>query len=136
VIVPDWSPKEWYEGQMKKPFGATHHLSTHKEYSEAIDRAPKHERCPRCWELRLKKTAEYAKRNGYEAFSSTLVTSQYQDSETIKKIALKIAQDNQIEFIVPEANCCELKTKGFYKQNFCGCVYSLKERFEEKYTEV
>ena len=120
LIVADWSPREYFAAQIRNMIHDSRLMK-------------KNERCPRCWELRISKTAEYAKENGYEAFSSTLVTSQYQNSEVIKKIAEKNAKKLGVRFYVPEIVCRDLKTKGFYKQIYCGCVYSLAERYEEKY---
>ena len=110
LIIPDWSPREYFEV-----------VKTEKG------------RCVKCWNLRLGKTAEYAKKNGFEYFSSTLVTSQYQNRKMIEVIANKLAAEKEVKFFVPKKVCCDLKTAGFYKQFYCGCVYSLKERFEEKY---
>lgn len=113
IIVPDWKPREYFEkvgGDIRKA-----------------------QRCIKCWNLRLEATAKYAAENGFDTFSSTLVTSEYQDQETIQKIAGAKAKKYKIEFWKPEHVCTCLKTAGFYKQFFCGCVYSLKERYEEKY---
>jgi hypothetical protein len=82
----------------------------------------------------LEKTAEYAKKNGFEAFSSTLLTSEYQNSEMIEKIGKEIGKKCEIEFLVPKKVYKKLETKGFYKQVFCGCCYSLVERFEKKFS--
>lgn len=114
IIIPDWRPVEYFE----------------KVGQENLERA---NRCVRCWDLRLDKSAEYAAKNGFEAFSSTLVTSEYQDEEKIEKIAKAKAEKYKIKFWRPKEVVKELKTSGFYKQFFCGCVYSLRERYEEKY---
>ncbi len=119
LIVADWSPKEYFEAQNRK----------------GNDSRDKKTRCPRCWQLRLGKTAKIAAENKYDYFSSTLVSSEYQDKETIEKIAQEEAKKNGIEFWRPENVDCKMETKGFYKQFFCGCVYSLQERMEEKYLE-
>jgi len=114
IIVPDWRPVEYFEkvgqGNLERP-----------------------NRCMRCWDLRLDKSAEYAAKNGFETFSSTLVTSEYQDQDKIEKIAEAKAKKYKIKFWKPKEMVKELKTSGFYKQFFCGCVYSLRERYEEKY---
>jgi len=83
----------------------------------------------------LEATAKYAAENNFEVFSSTLVTSEYQNQEKIEKIANKLAEKYKIKFWKPKEMCCDLKTSGFYKQFFCGCVYSLRERYEEKYKD-
>lgn len=152
LIIPDWKPSEWFEKQnpSKSPFDPPSlKLRTDKQDGKSNQNPPgptsseppslekgglkKSERCPKCWELRLGKTAEFAKKNGFEAFSSTLLTSEYQDSEKIKEIGQKIAKKYGIDFLIPKNICKKLETKGFYKQVFCGCCYSLTERFEEKY---
>ncbi|MFA5026182.1 MAG: epoxyqueuosine reductase QueH [Candidatus Shapirobacteria bacterium] len=113
IIVPDWKPKDYF-----------------KKIGNATNRP---DRCIKCWNLRLGATAKFAAENGFETFSSTLVTSEYQDQEKIEKIAEFMASKYKIKFWKPKCMCTDLKTSGFYKQFFCGCVYSLKERYEEKY---
>lgn len=105
------------------------------EYFEVIKNKKKGERCIDCWTLRLEKTAKYAKTNDFKAFTSTLLTSDYQNGEMIKKIGKNIGEKYDIEFFVPTNICKHLDTKGFYKQTFCGCVYSLVERLEEKFSK-
>ena len=114
MIVADWKPSDWF----KK-------VETYK----------KPDRCIKCWRLRLEKTAEFAKENGFGAFSSTLLTSEYQNGEMIEKIGKEIGEKVGIEFLIPKNIRKHLETKGFYKQIFCGCCYSLMERFEEKFNE-
>ena len=112
LIVPDWKPSDY--------FGV-------------IKNEEKRKRCIDCWNLRLEETAKFAKKNGFTAFSSTLITSEYQNSKMIEKIGKEIGKKYKIEFLVPKNICKKLETKGFYKQVFCGCCYSLVERFKEKF---
>jgi predicted adenine nucleotide alpha hydrolase (AANH) superfamily ATPase len=51
----------------------------------------------------------------------------------IEKIGKEISKKYNIQFLIPNNICKNLETKGFYKQVFCGCCYSLVERFEEKF---
>ncbi len=117
MIVADWKPSEYFNCLKPIP-------------NPSLDRAG---RCASCWKLRLEKTAEFAKKNGFDSFTSTLVTSEYQNSEMIEKIGKEIGKNHNIQFLVPNKICKKLETKGFYKQVFCGCCYSLTERFEEKF---
>jgi predicted adenine nucleotide alpha hydrolase (AANH) superfamily ATPase len=119
LVVADWSPKEY--------FGA---IKTKSFPNPSFDKA---RRCIKCWKLRLERSAEYAKEKGFEQFSSTLLSSHYQDSEKIKKIGKHIADNYNLNFFIPEKIDKDLHTKGFYKQIYCGCCYSLKERMEEKF---
>ncbi|HBP50816.1 TPA: hypothetical protein DD455_00595 [Candidatus Shapirobacteria bacterium] len=113
IIIPNWKPREYFE--------------------KVGDDTQKPNRCIKCWNLRLGATGKYAAEKGFDTFSSTLVTSEYQDQEKIEKIAENIAKKYKVKFSKPKEICCDLKTSGFYKQFFCGCVYSMKERYEEKY---
>ena len=128
LIVPDWSPKEWFNDvkptlpSLKK--GGLQLLE--QNYKNPM-------RCEKCWRLRLGKTFEYAEKNGFEAISSTLVTSHYQNREKIIEIGKNLEKEFKIKFLVPEKVSSELKTSGFYKQNYCGCGYSLVEEWKEKF---
>ena len=123
LVIPDWRPREYFE-----------RLNNNLPKSLFNKRdLKKTNRCVSCWNLRLDKTAKYAKENGFEMFASTLITSQYQDNTKIKLIANKMADKYKICFYTPSLVCTELKTSGFYKQFFCGCSYSLTERMEEKF---
>jgi hypothetical protein len=126
MIVADWKPREYFDFLNLSPDKPGSLLNKERSLKKEI-------RCPRCWRLRLEKTAEFAKENGFEAFSSTLLTSEYQNSEMIEKIGKEIEEKHKIEFLVPKNICKHLETKGFYKQIFCGCCYSLVERFKEKF---
>jgi len=117
LVVPDWSPKEWFN--QIKPFP-----------NPSLDRAG---RCIDCWKLRLGKTFEYAKEKGFGVVSSTLITSHYQNGEKIGQIANELKKEFGIKFLVPSKVSSELKTTGFYKQNYCGCCYSLVEAWGEKF---
>lgn len=112
LILPNWKPSEY--------FGA-------------IATSSKPGRCVGCWNLRIAETARTAKEKGFDAFSSTLLTSQYQDTEKIQKIGEATARKEGVSFYVPKEVCKDLCTSGFYKQSYCGCCYSLAERMEEKF---
>ena len=117
LIVADWSPREWF--LITKPFP-----------NPSLDRAG---RCINCWKLRLRKTFEYAKIKDFDKVSSTLLTSHYQDNKKIEKIAKELEDEYKIKFLVPKKVSKDLKTTGFYKQNYCGCCYSLVEAWGEKF---
>jgi predicted adenine nucleotide alpha hydrolase (AANH) superfamily ATPase len=112
LIVADWSPKEYFS----KLNGVT-------------DKS----RCPLCWSLRLDKAYVYAKEMKYDAVSSSMISSSYMDRGTIEKLGLKLMKEFGIPFIYDLEFNQNLKTGGFYKQNYCGCVFSLQERYAEKF---
>jgi len=104
------------------------------EFLDAIgENKDKPQRCSLCWFLRLKKTAQFAKSNGFYSFSTTLLVSPYQDQELLKKIGNEISEEEELYFHYEdfrpgfkEAHA-EAKAKGVYCQNYCGCMYSYME---------
>lgn len=52
-----------------------------------------------CYKKRLEKTVQYAKDNGYDAFSTTLLISPYQNHEIIKKIGEELEKKYSIKFL-------------------------------------
>ncbi|NQT89653.1 MAG: epoxyqueuosine reductase QueH [Candidatus Omnitrophica bacterium] len=92
-------------------------------------------RCPLCWSLRLNKAAEYAAKNGFDGFSTTLLISPYQDHDKIRQIGEAAAERYAVEFVYEdfrkgfrESHTISRKM-GLYHQNYCGCLYSERERF-------
>lgn len=128
LVVADWSPKEWFN---QIPLGYT---ASPFEKRETLKQKTK-TRCKKCWELRLEKSFEYAKKNNFEAVSTTLLTSHYQNKDIIEIIGKNLEKKYGIKFLVPEKIERDLKTSGFYKQNYCGCCYSLMERYKEKFAK-
>jgi predicted adenine nucleotide alpha hydrolase (AANH) superfamily ATPase len=118
LIIANWIPGEYFQTQSK--------LSTEQKFDKSY-------RCPNCWLLRLGKTFMYAKENYYQSVTSTLVTSKYMHQAEILKIAGELSKKYCVKFYIPKQINCDLHTVGFYKQNYCGCVYSLLERMNEKY---
>lgn len=105
------------------------------EFLSAIgENKNKPQRCSLCWSFRLKKTAQFAKRNGFSGFSTTLLVSPYQDQELLKEICAKISKEEKIHFYYEDFRPGfrkahdAAKARGIYCQNYCGCMYSYMER--------
>ena len=96
------------------------------------------ERCGICYDLRLKKTAEFARANNFDAFSSTLIISPQQNQALIKETGLKIVEDAGIKFIYDNVTDRYAQSKEsakqrcLYSQKYCGSVYSEYERYHHK----
>lgn len=120
MVIGDWSPREYF-------------VKIREGLGEVKLRIKKEERCKLCWELRLEKSFAYAKANNGEMVSSTLFSSQYQNFPEISKIGTKLEKKYKIKFWVPKKIDKDKESKGFYKQNYCGCCYSLEERMIDKY---
>ena len=90
------------------------------------------QRCKMCYEIRLEETARQAKFRGFDAFSTTLLISPYQDHDLIKSLAIGIAKKLEIEFYYedfrPKFREGQLiaRQSELYMQRYCGCVNSLQ----------
>lgn len=90
-------------------------------------------RCNKCFDYRLKTTAEFAKKNGYTHFGTTLTISPHKNAEKINTIGRKIANDYDIDFLnydfkkkngyLISKNIC--REYDIYRQNYCGCRFSI-----------
>lgn len=87
-------------------------------------------KCELCWKLRLSETAEYAAKRDYNAFSTTLLISPYQNQDIIKTIGNELSKKYSVQFIFEDfrkgfaQSQKEAKKMGLYRQNYCGCIYS------------
>ena len=93
------------------------------------------ERCEYCYWERLRHTAELALQGKYEAFTSTLLYSKYQKHEAIKEIGENLGKQLGIKFYYHDfregwdEGVKISRELGMYRQKYCGCLYSEKERF-------
>ena len=92
-------------------------------------------RCDYCYRTRLEKTAKYAKENGYNAFTTTLFVSPYQNHKKLKQICEELRKKYNIEFLYrdfrPGFRQGQQKARelGLYMQKYCGCIFSEEERY-------
>lgn len=93
------------------------------------------ERCRMCYELRLRKAAQLAKSQNYDAFTTTLLVSPYQKHEIIKEIGERIAKEENIAFYYADfrigwkEGVAISRAMELYRQPYCGCIFSEKERY-------
>ena len=91
-------------------------------------------RCDVCYDLRLRRTAKKAKELGYEYFGSSLSISPHKKADKISELGQKIAKEYGLKFLDRDwkkmggfQRACEIaKEHAFYRQNYCGCVFSKK----------
>ncbi|GLI33198.1 hypothetical protein DAMNIGENAA_06310 [Desulforhabdus amnigena] len=97
-----------------------------------------HQRCIHCYSKRLEATARLAKKSGFDAFTSTLLYSRQQKHELIRSLAVEASRKFGIPFYYEDfregwrEGQEKAKTMGMYRQQYCGCIYSEKERFYKK----
>ena len=92
-------------------------------------------RCTVCFEQRLRITAEYASKNGFDAFTTTLTVSPHKNYKLISQIANRIAGETGVSFLDVDfkkkdgfRRSVELsKEYGLYRQDFCGCDFSKRK---------
>ncbi len=107
---------------------------TNANYVEDINSPPFPERCKSCYLLRLEKTAEQTKKQGFDAFSTTLLISPYQDFDQIAATGEKLAKKYNVLFHMKDYRpyfrdaMALSKELGLYRQNYCGCIFSKQER--------
>lgn len=83
-----------------------------------------------CYRVRLEQTAKYAKENGYECFSTTLLVSPYQNHEALRKMGDEIAEKFGLSFLYRDFRVgfkdgqAKARELGLYMQKYCGCVFS------------
>ena len=93
-------------------------------------------RCTVCFDMRFERTALYAHENNFKIFATTLGISRWKDLEQINNSGLKAAKRyNGLGFWDfnwrkqgGSSRMLEIsKKEKFYKQEYCGCVYSLRD---------
>lgn len=96
-------------------------------------------RCFKCYELRLRETAEMAVKGGFEYFTTTLSISPLKNAGKLNTIGMEIASEYGIKYLQSDfkkkngyKRSIELsKEYGLYRQDYCGCEFSI-ERKKEK----
>ena len=93
------------------------------------------ERCRYCYLLRLIRAAQIARRDRFDAFTTTLLYSRFQKHDLIRTIGESVAVQQGIPFLYRDfregwsEGVRISKEIGMYRQPYCGCIYSERERF-------
>ncbi len=92
-------------------------------------------RCMYCYADRMDRVARYAKENGYEAFTTSMLYSPFQKHEMIKEIGFRMEKKHGIRFLYrdfrenyPRGDEIA-KRYGMYRQGYCGCIFSEFDRY-------
>lgn len=111
------------------------------EMSKGLEKCPEGgERCFRCYELRLRKTAQIAAEMGYDFFTTTLSISPLKNADKLNEIGAVLAKEYKIAYLPSDfkkkngyKRSIELsKQYNLYRQDYCGCAYSKAEREQRK----
>lgn len=121
MIAAAYTPEEFYEiarGYEQEPEGGL--------------------RCERCYELRLREAAKYAKEGGFDYFTTTLSISPLKNAEKLNEIGRRISEETGVAYLYSDfkkkngyQRSTELSKKyELYRQDYCGCVYSVRETIQ------
>lgn len=102
----------------------------------------KSKRCYNCYKLRLEKTVQVAKRENFDFFTTTLSISPYKVEKWINEIGYMLEDKYDVKYLYSNfkkeegyKHSIELsKEYSLYRQDYCGCKFSLEER--EKYDRI
>jgi hypothetical protein len=93
------------------------------------------DRCDACYRIRLDRAAGEAAAGGFDAFTTTLLYSRYQRHDRIREVAEEMSQKHGVPFLYRDfregwhEGVRRSRHLGLYRQPYCGCVFSEKERF-------
>ena len=112
IVDPIYEPEVWLRGALKEDH-----------------------RCVHCYRDRLARTAAKAREEGFDAFTSTLLASPYQDHELAHRLGEEAAEEAGVRFLYRDfrehwkdsrRRTFEL---GVYRQKYCGCIFSERDRY-------
>ena len=97
-------------------------------------------RCMKCYELRLSEAARQAAAGGFDYFTTTLSISPMKNAQKLNEIGARLGREYGVEYLVSDfkkkngyKRSIELsKEYGLYRQDYCGCEFSLRERETQK----
>ena len=107
------------------------------EMAKGLEQVPEGgARCFKCYRLRLTETAEMARAGKYDYFTTTLSISPLKNAEKLNEIGGQLAKDYGVDYLYSDfkkrngyKRSTELSREyGLYRQDYCGCVFSKKER--------
>lgn len=97
------------------------------------------ERCYLCYSMRIEKSVQYCAKNKFEAFSTTLLYSRYQNHTMLVDVCVQLADKYGVLFIYEDfrigwqQGIDKSKELGLYRQPYCGCIYSEQERYDKNF---
>lgn len=94
------------------------------------------ERCLKCYEIRLRESAELAKKGGFDYYTTTLSISPLKNADRLNDIGTRLAKEYHVNYLQSDfkkkngyKRSIELsKEFGLYRQDYCGCEFSMNER--------
>lgn len=115
IIYGDYEPQVW--------------ISLCKGYETELEGG---KRCEICYKIRLEKTYNLAKEQNFDFFTTTLTISPHKNSQKIFELGEQIGKEKFLKIDFKKQDGFKktidiAKQYGFYRQNYCGCIYSKKK---------
>lgn len=107
------------------------------EIAKGLENAPEGgERCFKCYRLRLEETAKIAAKNNFDYFTTTLSISPHKNAQVLNETGKELSDIYGVGYLFSDfkkrngyKRSCELsEIYNLYRQDYCGCIYSKKER--------
>ena len=89
-------------------------------------------RCEICFRIRLEGTYNYMREIGFDTFTTTLTIGPQKSAETVNRIGKEIGGDKFLAKDFKKQGGFQRATQlakqsQIYRQNYCGCIYSMKK---------
>ena len=102
------------------------------------------ERCMRCYELRLRESARMAREGGFDYFTTTLSISPMKNAAKLNEIGERLGEEYGVKYLLSDfkkkngyKRSTELsKEYGLYRQDYCGCEFSLREAQKRRNQQI
>lgn len=107
------------------------------EMAKGLENEPERgKRCYKCYEMRLEETAKIASKLGFNNFCTTLTLSPHKNANWINEIGEKLDNEYESNYLYSDfkkkegyKRSIELsKEYNLYRQDYCGCIYSKRDR--------
>jgi predicted adenine nucleotide alpha hydrolase (AANH) superfamily ATPase len=95
-------------------------------------------RCILCYQMRLEKAAQFAAEKGFDAFSTSLLVSPYQQHEAIRELGEGLAAQYGVSFLYRDfrpnfrKGQAQARAQGRYMQKYCGCIFSAPQKVQRQ----
>lgn len=98
------------------------------------------DRCRECFSMRLEYAAKYAAKGNFDFFTTTLTISPLKNADVLNEIGQRMGEQYGAEFLPSDfkkrngyKRSIELSREyDLYRQDYCGCVFSKRERMQEQ----
>lgn len=95
------------------------------------------DRCVFCYRIRLNRVFQKAAEDRADAVTTTLLYSKYQRHDVIREICHELADRYKVRFLYRDFRAGwkegieESKKVNMYRQQYCGCIFSERDRYKE-----